>query len=68
LYSHVVGIIIWVENRATTQRLPWDSNQLWTLREMDLLAKANKPEDLIKSASDADLPYEIRQALAKYKK
>lgn len=68
LYSYVVGIIIWVENRATPKRLPWDSNQMWTLREMAMLTKQVGTANLLKESKDADLPYELRQALAKYKK
>jgi hypothetical protein len=68
LYSHVLGIIIWVENKLSTKRLPWDSNQMWTMREMAMLAKSVGAANLLKVAKDSDMPYEIRQALAKYKK
>lgn len=68
LYSYVVGIIIWAENKVTPKRLPWDSNQMWTLREMAILTKQVGTANLLKESKDADLPYELRQALIKYKK
>lgn len=68
LYSYVVGILIWLENKITPKRLPWDSNQMWTMREMDMLSRQVGTANLLKVGKDSDLPYELRQALAKYKK
>jgi hypothetical protein len=68
LRSYVLGIIISVENKMSTKRLPWDSNQMWTMREMAMLSKSVGAANLLKVAKDSDMPYEVRQALAKYKK
>lgn len=68
LYSYGVSVYIRLANRAGTSRYPWDSNQMWTLREMARLTKQVGATNLLKTAKDSDLPYELRQALTKYKK